>query len=201
MHLWIDIDDTIFDFNKDLLKKLNKHYNKRFKIDEAVHFNFDELLFWTHIDELREIIYKNNLYKKWIIKNEVIETIHFLYKKWYKISFITSRFLFDDNSTEKHTIEWLSKYNLKFPVYFTRDKWSLCKELNITHFIDDSIKNLISIHNNDKEVKLFKIKQPWNWAAEQQRLIENNILSYNDLVILNSKKITLNTFDEILNYL
>ena len=202
MKIGIDIDDTLYDFNSWLIRELNLHTWKNYKLEDIKTWCFKEL-YWLEIEEIKEIVKKSDLYSYWEISQENKNFLLELSKKWYKIHFITSRFLYENKeyNTIYKTINWLQLNDIEESITFSFDKWKTCKVLGITHFVDDSLINLLKVKKDSPETKLFKINKPWNWEFEKKRLIQSEIFNEDEVKELEKSKIVLNELFEIKNHI
>lgn len=173
LHIWIDIDDTLYDFVWLLRPYLNLHTWQNIQFSEITSFKLSDTWNLT-TEDVKELVKKYDLYWRGTISNWIIEKIKKLEEKWNKISFVTSRFLYEDYNTQELTKKFLSNHSLDYPLFFSENKGITCKELNINLFIDDGLHNLKNILIHSPTTKCYSIEKPWNWMREVDRISLSN---------------------------
>jgi len=169
LHIGIDIDDTLYSFIDILRPYLNEFTWQNIQFNEITSFRLSDT--WNlQIEDVKEIVRKNDLYNIWSISQDIIKKIKWFEEKWHKVSFVTSIFLYNNYNTEIYTKNFLLQHGLHYPLIFSDNKWITCKELDINLFIDDWLHNLKSIILHSPTTKCFSIEKPWNWDREINRI-------------------------------
>ncbi len=148
MRIGIDIDDTICETNKILIKKalaFDKQFvlGKGFKDKDA--YRFVDMLYWDMNDVTRFFSYylKNqNIYNNLKEIKDASFYINKLYNEGHKIIFITKR-----NSeilTKKVTKDWLKRHNIPYHkiIMDAHDKGQICLDEKVDLLIDDAEMNI-----------------------------------------------------------
>lgn len=191
MRIGIDIDNTLTDV-KDKLNDAAYNYAISLGIDIKKGNNIDEdnnndgktyqNAFRFSDDELKYFLkdIQENIINAAIPRDNVKEVIDKLKGLGNEIIIVTARdFEFHDDPY-KLSKDWLDKNNIYFDklIVNAREKASVCKEENIDIFIDDQLKNCLNISNMG---------------------IKTIMLT--DKVINNNNIITLNSWNEIFDYI
>lgn len=155
----LDIDDTIADFSKYLIKRLNEEY---LEAEELAPFDSWEL---PAIAEFHlELWSRSGLYKSLPLIKKAKEFIDAIPRDQYKLGLITAR----PEEFREDTLSWLTKHNTKVDfVLFDKHKINKIKELNETYsielFADDKAETIKTASEQLKFIKhLILIDMPHN---------------------------------------
>ena len=151
MRIGLDIDNVIADFDKEVLKELEKEdANKRNKgiinpNERYVSFFFD----WS-IEEIREFYAKNmeRMAKNFDLREDVKFYMDKLLEDGHELYLITNRVYPDYKDPKTTTINWLKEKAINYTdIIFTktRDKSEECIENNIDIMFDDDIGNCVRL--------------------------------------------------------
>lgn len=164
-----DIDDVAWDFIWTALSYLlNKHWLSWYDINDVLTYDF-QTIFGRPLtsDEVKEAAFESWAYEIMIPDENLKEFIESI-KERYAVVFITSRYPW----TEDITSSWFEKHWIFFDVIFYQPfKSYLTKLIHADYLVDDSLENAIKISKNSKTTAIIR-NQPWNWAHEENRLIE-----------------------------
>ena len=167
--IWIDLDDTLMDLMGQRVPLLNKKYKKNISLNDIKLWDF------LHLYDITLNDFKNSLFEFWLYAdcNPSPTAIQWLkeYNKKYPCYIITSRFSSPEYNTEEFTKNWLNKHGYTFTDFIiSNDKGTDCKNLWITHFIDDWLHNHINVINKNPKIQSYLIDKPWN--GEHQIIAE-----------------------------
>ena len=147
MNIGIDIDDTINNLSEIIMpyaQTWNLAHGKPIgPINPSARHNH-EIYGWT-LEEMREFkkAHINDIAPKALLKPLVREVLSALHQDGDKIHFITARDREWDQYTDPHGISeaYLEKHRISYDGLFSecRDKISVCKDLSIDVFIDDTL--------------------------------------------------------------
>ena len=171
MIIGLDIDDTITDTfgvmfayaEKFMLEDLKRDIQINPTTDVADTGYVQALHAWNREDELRFFNkYYKNLIDETVPYHFAVETINKLKEEGHKIILITARFDTDNVFVEEPTKAWLEKHNIKYDklIIDAQNKGEVAAENNIDLFVDDSIKNCISVAN--KGIKTYIMENKCN---------------------------------------
>ena len=136
-------------------------------------FNFtkeQELDFF--IKEKQFIMKHNYMYPKVFVK----EVISKLKKLGFKIIFITSRDnIFWNGNSKKYSKNWLKKYHIKYDKLYSnvKDKFELCKMLNVDYMIEDNPDFVEKLNNNNIKTILVKADYNKDYSNKLNIFVEN----------------------------
>lgn len=142
MKIGIDIDNTIVN-NKQVI---NKYYNEfSGKENGACYTEMPEEKRRKFLD-----LYLLNIFREVELYDGVKEVFDYLNNQKHQIYIITRRGYQEHEDTEKITIEYLKKHNLKYhEIYFeVLQKGKLCRKLDVPILIDDHDFNLYDALKN-----------------------------------------------------
>ena len=163
MNIGIDIDDTIsytFEETYPAAKKFVENDLGRKVVNEdfstTVDYNYIENVLQINQEEMEEF-WRKNLVS--LIENSV-EVINKLKEEGHNIIIITARWNEDYCDSEKHTKEWLKKYNISYDKLYTgaETKKQIAIDEKLDLFIDDSIRNCEDVSSANIESYLFASK-------------------------------------------
>lgn len=147
MKIAIDIDDTIADTHKEIIKlalEYDKKYlkGKGFKNKDALYLR--DMFYWNIIDAEKFINYLRgiNYYKDIEPIKEANKYISMLYDEGYEIIFMTRR---NNNFKIRNITErWLKNNNFKYHrlILGALDKGEICHNIGVDLFIDNDPKNI-----------------------------------------------------------
>jgi len=178
MVIGLDIDDTITDTlgivfayaEKFTIEELHREIKlkKVESIANMVNPNYvEEIHGWSNEDVLK---FFGKYYRELIDKTTpfyfAVETINKLRKEGHKIILITARWdeVVDDGflDVEEATKNWLKKHNIEYDklIVNAENKGEVAVENNIDIFVDDSLKNCISVAS--KGIKTFIMDNKYN---------------------------------------
>lgn len=168
--IWFDIDDVIWNFTQQFLNFYNKEHNTNFSLNEVNKWDIGSLLQNINNKNIYDYIFKYEIFSNMIPYSDTKKLIEEL-KEHYHIKLITSRP--NTNDVIKITEDWLKKHSIFYhSLHIEAYKSYLCRDLNISYFIDDNLENIIKISKNSK-TKWFLLKKHWNWEEEINRLLES----------------------------
>ena len=171
MIIGLDIDDTITDTfgvmfayaEKFMLEDLKREINIQQSTDVADTGYVQALHAWNREDELKFFTkYYKNLIEETIPYHFAVKTINKFKEEGHTIILITARFDTDEISVEAPTKAWLEKYNIKYDklIINAQNKGEIAEQNNIDLFVDDSIKNCLSVAN--KGIKTYIMENKCN---------------------------------------
>lgn len=188
MKIGIDLDDVTVALMDGLLAYHNKKYKTNWSPMD--HIEWDLHKFWqcTPQEAMKRVydFYESDYMDNLLPMIGAVQGIKQLNKKHY-IYFITSRPYFIEEKTKK----WLNKYfpDTSIPLYLTNQyspgrekslkKSDICKNLNISHIIEDSPSNITDCTLNGIQVLLYN--RPWNTAIENNDFI-TRVYGWNDVL-------------------
>ena len=143
MRIGIDIDDTITDTYKEIVKILSYNNNIDFLYLYNMKLNYDEL--FSNYNSCMKLS-----------KEDVLEVINELSQN-NEIIFITARNNIDYDNSYLLSKNYLDSKGIKYNEIYTgiSDKGKFCNENNIDLFIDDSINNCSSVKSYGIDVLLY----------------------------------------------
>lgn len=145
MRIGIDMDDTICDSIEAMLPYICMEYNLNYEEEKKKGYSYYSYLNLKRFNDFAKREFPNILFNA-KLKNGADYYINEL-SKFNEIIFITARgSKYFDNPYELCK-RYLDKYNIKYDklIVDAHDKGSICKRENINIFIDDSIKNCVSV--------------------------------------------------------
>ena len=148
MNIGIDLDGTITDFHRALIrngKKFLKDNNIKYKIKDQNKFEIPDIFDLKEKDlellkeHVRTILRMNVKPRKY-----AIEFFQELHKHNYKIYIVTSRKETDQIDCYANTKKWLEDNNIYYDylILGNSNKLEECQKHNINVFIDDKIKHV-----------------------------------------------------------
>lgn len=158
MIIGLDIDDTITDtfaimlacaekfMIEDLKREIN--INTATKVEDTTYVQ--TMHNWNKEDETKFFEkYYRAIIKDTIPYHYAVEIINKLKAEGHEIVLITARYDLPNVSAEEVTKEWLIKNNIQYDklIVDAQNKGEIARENNIDIFVDDSIKNCISVAN------------------------------------------------------
>ena len=180
----LDIDDTICNTNFVLMKyaiKYNKEHGNKPMLKYNTN-NFGEVFGWNN-EEVNDFFrtYYLDALKEIEPKFNVKEVLSKLREEGYEIIFITVR---NDREcagigeARRITLEWFKKYEIPFDELHVdiQDKKSFCKENNIDIFMDDSIRTVTRVRENN--IDTFIAMNDFNLDFSDDEII--NVYSMDD---------------------
>lgn len=153
MRIGIDIDDVLTDSSKLVKEYLNKYEKSGDGMKHIVEVMKGEIPTQNIKKFFDEYVPK--IHQNVEIKENAVETIERLLNKGHEIIFITTRGEERFKGSEKATLDYLNKHNVKYTkiIFNSFEKQLDCKENNIDVMIDDSIKNCENVR--DVGIKAF----------------------------------------------
>jgi len=144
MRIGIDIDDTITDTYDATIKTICRIYNVDYNELTNKKWNYDILV------NKYPKVFEPNVFKKEITKEKLKENVKQIINKLSKeheIIFITARNKKECEIPYNLSYNYLTKKGIKFNDLFVEvfDKGTFCYENKIDLFIDDSIRNCLSV--------------------------------------------------------
>lgn len=149
MKIGIDIDDTIAKSYEQISEFLKEKENYTINDDDIYyHDPVVKEYYSRRSDEFSAIL---------DTKDDAVEIINKLKEDGYEIYFITSRGEKYYKDAYGVTYKWLVDKGFNFDKLYTEclTKDSICEELGINYFIDDSIKHINSVRNKNINTYLF----------------------------------------------
>jgi len=145
MRIGIDIDDTITETYDATIKTICKMYNLSYHELIKEKLNYD-ILSRRYSEAFKLEIYEKEILKL-KLKKDVKKVINKLSKK-HEIIIITARNKFECRFPYNLSYEYLTTNNIYFDELFVEvsDKGKCCYENKIDLFIDDSIRNCLSVN-------------------------------------------------------
>ena len=178
MVIGIDIDDTIsntyeylFPYSqKYTIEELNKKI-KNVNRDAITHMYTTTFHNWT---KEQENDFFNKYYEK-ILKQVkpklyAVDIINKLKDEGHKICIITARFPIENFDVEGETKEWLEENNIEYDEFImnAQDKVTVAKSKNVDIFIDDAIKNCVSM--SETGIKTFMMDTIINLNYQNEKI-------------------------------
>lgn len=153
----VDIDNTLWYFAPILYEKLKAINNNIPEIEEWKEWNFWEGYisrkdFYKSINEIHINQHKYGVF------DDAKEFLEYLkYDMKYEIIIASHRI----EASKQSTITWLNKHNLYFDsIHLSNNKTILFNDVTVDGIVDDA-PDIIEKANN-KNIKAFGIKYPWN---------------------------------------
>lgn len=145
MKIGIDIDDVLTDSSKIVKEYLNKYEKSGDGMKYIVEVMRGEMPTENIKKFFKEYIPK--IHQNVEIKENAVETIDRLLNKGHEIILITTRGEERFKGSEKTTLDYLKKHNVKYTkiIFNSFEKQLDCKANNIDVMIDDSVKNCENI--------------------------------------------------------
>lgn len=168
INIGFDLDDILLDFNNAYRVHLNKKYNKDTKREDYYSIYSGDVFQLS--EEEAESALDNFFFHNDHLTATTVDGSEEIVKRLsqkYNLEIITAK----PDTLEEHTKTWLDKYFpdmfsiVHFANWFSKDKEKrkksdICKERNISVFIDDSLETAIDISSIGIPVLLFDT--PWN---------------------------------------
>lgn len=181
MKIGIDIDGTITDLHKEIIKYGIQYNNyicgRGIKNENA--YRISEIFDWDKDDCVK---FKRYIQMKIlnIIKPRVdaVEYLNNISKIGHKIYIITGRKSTEMNDTYHETLDWLRINKIPFDKFIIEEenKGKACIENNIDVFVDDSIKHLNKVYHSGVK-KIYIFDNVYNKENNEY----NRIYSFSDL--------------------
>ncbi|MEM2121158.1 MAG: hypothetical protein QXU20_00660 [Candidatus Woesearchaeota archaeon] len=182
----VDLDDTLFPFNKYFLIYRNKKHNTNYREDDIFSFYYEDVFNISTEEIMAEMddFYKTREYEEVSpVKNsvKVLKEIN----KTHDLIIITARPYYLVEKTKK----WLKKNfgDLFLEVIFTnlqslsgekKSKAEVCLEKNIEIFIEDNFEYALDCAKSGIKTLLFN--KPWNKNFSTPKEYEDLIIRVND---------------------
>ncbi len=150
MIIGIDIDDTISRTNDKLIEEAIRYdkehvKGKGFKNKNA--YSFMEMFYWSVLDfdGFMKTVRNGRFFKELLPIDDAALYINKLREEGNKIYFITRRI--NSFRVKYSTKKWLKKYGFNYDklIMYAKDKGSVCQKENVELFIDNDIKNVLSV--------------------------------------------------------
>ena len=156
MRIGIDIDDTITNTYKEIVKILSYNNNIDFLYLYNMNLNYDEL--FSNYHSCKKLSKEDYTYtaKNVELKEDALKVINELSQN-NEIIFITARNNIDYDNSYLLSKNYLDSKGIKYNEIYTgiSDKGKFCNENNIDLFIDDSINNCSSVKSYGIDVLLY----------------------------------------------
>lgn len=164
-----DIDGVVADLNT-LLTKVSAEYLGQHLIPEDTKFYLLRHCYGGISLDMEKKIVDEVLTKERTKELEpergAIETLKKWYRRYGKLTFITSR---EDPDVLQPFIEKYFTDQFEYEIYYEGLKGHLCNQLNITHFVDDYIFNAVDLANHGVFPIIYD--QPYNRNCVSSRLM------------------------------
>lgn len=175
MVIGLDIDDTITNTlevlfayaEKFIIEDLKREIDIK-RIDNMANIEYIQAMHgWNREDELKFFKkYFNTLIEETTPFYFAVQTINKLKEEGHEIVLITARFdeLLDDGyfDAKEVTKKWLNKHGIKYDklIVNAQNKGEIAEENNVDVFVDDSLKNCLSVAS--KGIKTFIMDNRYN---------------------------------------
>lgn len=184
------LDDTLFDTTTETLKYLNMKYGRNHTIKSIVYMQSSSLinpelnllsqLYGVPSKEIEHVLKRDSLN---ILKGTQVipvgrEYLNAVLQSGHEVVYITSR----DPEQRFVTNRNLKDFNMPYlPIFFTKNKAMLAKELGVDMFYDNSIEDIKDILSNNIACRLIDsiwnrqedlegvIRKHWNWNIIEAR--------------------------------
>jgi uncharacterized HAD superfamily protein len=170
MNIAFDFDGTIVNTPQLVVDVVGKYLNMQYDVADIKNYKLHKCFPLTKNEEqclINEILtYENTC--KLTPYPDAISMLNTLYEKCDKpIQIITIR---TDTALDGISTFFDKFTNIDIMIYSTKDKGSLCKQLNITHFIDDHPVHVADVLNNGVQCLIYD--QPYNQLPPHSRLAQ-----------------------------
>jgi len=177
----IDIDDTICYSIENMLPYICDFYNLDFEKEKKKCLAYDAYFDLPNYFEFATSTYDKVMpYAK--MKENANYFINLLSELGYEIVFITARNNYGFKEPYKISKDYLEKNNFHYDklIIGAIEKGKICKDEKIDIFIDDSIKNCISVNNEG--IKVFIFDNEFNRDCYQFERVNNWEDAYNKIL-------------------
>lgn len=164
MRIGIDVDDTITNSYKAIIKEVSEYYHIDYNNLLDKKMGYDEFLNNENFPNYTVFAFERyrHIMEKVEIKEDAVRFINKLHDEGNEIIFITARHHGEYDDPYAITFKYLSKHEIKFDKIITNrlDKDRVCLEEGIDLFIDDSISNCKKV--KDAEINVLLFDAPFN---------------------------------------
>lgn len=159
MRIGIDVDDTITNSYKDIIKEISRYYHKDFNellSRKMTYHDFFENDEFPNYNAFAFERYKH-IVDKVEIKDNAVKIINKLHDDGNEIVIITARHYGEYDDPYTLTFNYLFNHQVKFDKIIVNkmDKAQVCVDEKIDLFIDDSVENCRKVKDVGIKVLLF----------------------------------------------
>ena len=179
MRIGIDIDDVITDTSLVM-----KEYIDKYDENSDIHNHLEEIMRGeTPTQEIKNFFEDNgiNIFKNAKVKENASKVMEELLNNGNEIFIITSRGDIKFKGSEKLTVEYLRKNNIKYTkiLFNSFEKAKVCKDNEIDVMVDDSAKYCTEIREQNIKTILF--------TSQVNKLIDVKLPRVNNWIELKEK--------------
>ena len=176
MRIGIDVDDTITNSYKDIIKETANYYKVDYEELLSRNMKYSDFFNNNEFPNYSTFAYERykSIVSKVEVKEDAVRIINKLHDEGNEIIIITARHFGEYDDPYGLTLNYLSKNGIKFDKIITNklDKGEVCLEEKIDLFIDDGIENCKKVSDVGINVLLFdavfnrdnnSFKRVYNW--------------------------------------
>lgn len=146
----IDLDDTVWDFVGELLKRYNQKYNDNLTKEDITDWNIHKFLKPECTNIFKEFA-TEDFFDSLVIRRDIADALAIV-DCYYDLYFVTA--------CDAETIPWRAKALKKNLYWFKDDQLVKLKNKSLfvcDYLVDDNVENYLQAYSNS-----FLVKQPWN---------------------------------------
>ena len=181
MRIGIDIDDTICYSIENILPYICEYYNLDYELEKEKTLSYENYHNLPNYLEFSKKYY-DNIMPNAKLKEKADYYINKLSELGHEIIFITARNNLGFSDPYKLSSDYLKKYNIHYDklIIGINEKGKVCKEENIDIFIDDNLRNCVSVEKENIKVWLFDndfnkydnhFDRVYNWEDIYNRIV------------------------------